>query len=159
MAAECLELKLLIDISSKIQKNHIDLMVIMESLNEKFLFLLYLRFCVLWNLKQLCIFYSHFIKKRSCINSKWIYHWITPNSATFRLKISYNLVICFGFFSWIVGSKGLNEKCERVQCNKTTTAGVYGENRTCTCDKVQEEGVSGMYSSNGRKILKVFLRQ
>ena len=40
--------------------------------------------------------------------------------------------------------------------NKTTTAGVYGENRTCTCDKVQEEGLSGMYSNKGRKMLKRF---
>nr|XP_022301796.1 uncharacterized protein LOC111109840 isoform X2 [Crassostrea virginica] len=43
-----------------------------------------------------------------------------------------------------VGNRGLNETCERVQCNKTTTAGVYGENRTCACDKVQEEGLSGI---------------
>ena len=63
----------------------------------------------------------------------------------------------FFFFFWffflqIVGSIGLNVTCEHVQCNKTTNAGVCGENRTCACDKVQEEGLSGMHSNKGRKM-------
>ncbi|XP_078340258.1 uncharacterized protein LOC111109857 [Crassostrea virginica] len=44
----------------------------------------------------------------------------------------------------VEGSIGLNVTCEHVQCNKTTNAGVCGENRTCACDKVQEEGLSGI---------------